>query len=88
MDKIAENSKFIETERKKLNLKIDDISGVDAAEAAIRAKEPPFLKYYESWKKIHIQQQAKKLTNDQTVKLIAIRYFISENSIKCIVHYS
>ncbi|KAK6645263.1 hypothetical protein RUM43_001539 [Polyplax serrata] len=65
VDKIAENSKFIETERKKLSLKINDLKGVEAAETAIKAKVPPFLKYYESWKKIHIQQQARKYTNNQ-----------------------
>lgn len=68
VDKIAENSKFIETERKKLSLKINDLKGVEAAETAIKTKVPPFLKYYESWKKIHIQQQARKYTNNQEVK--------------------
>ena len=67
VDKISENSKFIEGERKKVNLKINDLKGVDAVEAGIRAKGTPFSKFYESWKKIHVQQQARKITSNQTV---------------------
>lgn len=52
-----------------MTLKLDDPSSIAAAESAINAKVPPFLKYYESWRKIHNQQQARKVTKNEEVRI-------------------
>lgn len=62
-----ENSKFVEVERSKTALRLDDAKSVAVVEAGIRAKVPPLVKYFENWRKLHLQQQAKKITDNDKV---------------------
>lgn len=67
LDKILENSKFIETERKKHTIKLSDVQGIEAIENQIRTNGTPFLTYYNNWKKVHVRQQAMKATDNHKV---------------------
>lgn len=67
LDKVLENSKFIEGERKKHTIKLSDVQGIEAIEAQIKANGTPFLTYYNNWKKVHMQQQAIKATDNKKV---------------------
>ncbi|KAL0280889.1 UNVERIFIED_CONTAM: hypothetical protein PYX00_002053 [Menopon gallinae] len=64
LEKVNENSKFIESERKQLNFKLDNMEVVESIEAGIKAKGTPFMKYHENWMKVYMQQQARKVVDN------------------------
>lgn len=73
LEKVNENSKFIESERNKLNFKLNDVEFVDSIEQGIKVSGTPFLRYHESWKKVYMQQQARKVVDNVKVRRRSIR---------------
>ncbi|XP_075153007.1 nucleolar complex protein 2 [Haematobia irritans] len=53
LDKIAENAKFIEQERRKITFGLKDIDQIRAWETKVRNKGTPLDIYYKAWVKTH-----------------------------------
>ncbi|XP_039277674.1 nucleolar complex protein 2 homolog [Nilaparvata lugens] len=64
LNKIIENSKFIENERKKLTMNLNDTKAVEAWEKTILAKGTPLNTFCTSLMKIVAQQEAKNATDN------------------------
>lgn len=66
LDKIEENSKFIERERNKVSFSLSDEKMIAAWETSVRTKGTPLSTFYENWNKINKIQKRKKVTkNDE-----------------------
>ncbi|KAL0849378.1 hypothetical protein ABMA28_013681 [Loxostege sticticalis] len=66
LEKIEENSKFIEKERAKVSFALSDSKMVTAWETSIRTKGTPLLTFFENWNKVNKIQKRKKITkNDE-----------------------
>ncbi|KAL4712865.1 hypothetical protein ACJJTC_011935 [Scirpophaga incertulas] len=84
LDKIEENSKFIEKERSKISFSLNDDKMITAWECNIRAKGTPLSTFYENWSKINKIQKRKKITkNDELAGELPMikRPKISENDL-------
>lgn len=67
MEKIEENSRFIDRERSKISFALNDDKMVSAWEANIKAKGTPLYTFYENWSKVNKIQKRKKVSkNDET----------------------
>uniref|UniRef100_A0A6P7GR46 Nucleolar complex protein 2 homolog n=1 Tax=Diabrotica virgifera virgifera TaxID=50390 RepID=A0A6P7GR46_DIAVI len=64
LEKIEQNSKYIENERTKLNININDFKQIEGWEAQIKEKKPPLTVYYESWDKLRVVKKNKQLTSN------------------------
>ncbi|XP_049867694.1 nucleolar complex protein 2 homolog [Pectinophora gossypiella] len=67
LDKIEENSKFIERERAKVSFSLNDSKVITAWETNIRTKGTPLLSFFENWSKINKIQKRKKLTKNDEI---------------------
>ncbi|XP_034827771.1 nucleolar complex protein 2-like [Maniola hyperantus] len=67
LEKIEENSKFIEKERAKISFGLSEDKMVAAWEANIRAKGTPLLTFFDSWNKINKIQKRKKITKNDEI---------------------
>lgn len=66
LEKIEQNSEFIENERKKIQINLSDEQQVRAYENQIKVKGTPLSIYYESWSKLRNQKKRKEITmNDE-----------------------
>lgn len=65
LEKIDQNSKFIESERSKVTLRITDFKQIEGWEAQIQMKGTPLSIFYENWKKLHTVKKNKQLTNNE-----------------------
>ncbi|KAJ3645540.1 hypothetical protein Zmor_023186 [Zophobas morio] len=66
MEKIEQNSQFIETERSKVTLNITDFKQIEGWESQIKAKGTPLGTFFENWNKLHSVKKHKQLTqNDE-----------------------
>lgn len=74
LEKIEENSKYVENERKKVAFSLSDKKSIDAWETNLTLKGTPLMNYYLSWKKVHAQQMAKKITNNEKV-IIFLKFY-------------
>ncbi|KPJ06427.1 Nucleolar complex protein 2-like [Papilio machaon] len=67
MEKIEENSRFIDRERSKISFALNDEKMVTAWESNIKAKGTPLYTFFENWSKINKIQKRKKVSkNDET----------------------
>lgn len=67
LEKIEENSKFIERERSKISFSLSDSKVVVAWEAQISAAGTPLQAFYENWSKINRIQKRKKVTKNDEI---------------------
>ncbi|XP_047515368.1 nucleolar complex protein 2 homolog [Pieris napi] len=67
LEKIEENSKFIERERAKISFALSEGKMVAAWEASIKAKGTPLLAFYENWSKINKIQKRKRVTKNDEI---------------------
>lgn len=67
LEKIEENSKFIERERAKVSFALSEGKMVAAWEASVKAKGTPLLSFYENWSKINKIQKRKKVTKNDEI---------------------
>ncbi|KAG6460873.1 hypothetical protein O3G_MSEX012265 [Manduca sexta] len=66
LEKIEENSKFIERERAKITFNLNDEKIITAWETSIKTKGTPLLAFFENWNKINRIQKRKKISkNDE-----------------------
>lgn len=64
LEKIEQNSQFIEKERDKLTLNITDLKQINGWESQIGSNGTPLKEFYENWKKLHNMKKNKQLTNN------------------------
>ncbi|XP_063916368.1 nucleolar complex protein 2 homolog [Zophobas morio] len=64
MEKIEQNSQFIETERNKVTLNITDFKQIQGWESQIKAKGTPLGIFFENWNKAHTFKMKKQITNN------------------------
>ncbi|CAG4998374.1 unnamed protein product [Parnassius apollo] len=67
MEKIEENSKFIERERAKVSFALSDEKMVAAWESNIKAKGTPLYTFFENWYKINKIQKRKKVSKNDEI---------------------
>ncbi|XP_013182876.2 nucleolar complex protein 2 homolog isoform X2 [Amyelois transitella] len=67
LEKMEENSKFIEIERSKVSFALSDDKMVTAWETSIRTKGTPLLTYYENWNKVNKIQKRKKISKNDEI---------------------
>lgn len=67
LEKIEENSKFIERERAKISFSLSEDKMVAAWEASIRTKGTPLHTFFENWSKINKIQKRKKITKNDEI---------------------
>jgi nucleolar complex protein 2 len=56
-EKVEENIKYIESKRKSVPFKFNDIQAIDAWERQRRDEVPPISKFYEQWKKMRNERE-------------------------------
>lgn len=64
INKIEENSKFIENERKRVTFSLSDKKAVEVWERSVLAKGTPLSTFCNQLKKIYDQQEAKRITEN------------------------
>lgn len=67
LEKIEENSKFIERERAKVNFALNETKMIDAWETNMKTKGTPLLTFYENWNKINKIQKRKKISKNDEI---------------------
>ncbi|CAD7089478.1 unnamed protein product [Hermetia illucens] len=67
LDKIVENSKFVEQERKKVNFGLQDRNLVTSWETQLRNKGTPLDVYYSSWVKAHEMKRKRQAANTDDI---------------------
>ena len=67
LEKIEENSKFIERERAKISFSLSEDKMVAAWETSIRTKGTPLQTFFENWSKINRIQKRKKITKNDEI---------------------
>ncbi|XP_022916692.1 nucleolar complex protein 2 [Onthophagus taurus] len=64
LEKIEQNSKFIEKERKSIQFNLKDSKGIDAWESLVINKGTPLKEYYENWNKLRTIKRNKEATGN------------------------
>lgn len=77
LDKIEENARLVETERRKVSFSLSDRKAIDAWETNLKLKGMPLATFYESWNKVNLQQIAKRATDSDKVNHITINHLSS-----------
>ncbi|XP_028038168.1 nucleolar complex protein 2 homolog [Bombyx mandarina] len=67
LEKIEENARFIEQERIKSTVALDDESSIMAWETSMKAKGTPLKLFFENWNRINQLQKRKKVTNNDEI---------------------
>lgn len=67
LEKIEENSKFIENERKNYTGTLADQKQIQAWEANVRNQGTPLTKFYENWEKVNQVQKKKKANQTEEI---------------------
>jgi hypothetical protein len=70
LEKIEENARVVETERRKVSFSLSDCKAIDAWETNLKLKGTPLATFYESWNKVNLQQIAKQATDSEKVNHI------------------
>lgn len=63
LEKLEENSKFVETERKNATFKLSDAKAVEDWETALKVKGTPLGTFFNSWQKMNSAKQTKLKTD-------------------------
>jgi len=54
LDKIEENTQFVEKERRKVSFSLNNCKAKDAWETNLQLKQTPLATFYESWNKVNL----------------------------------
>lgn len=65
MEKVEQNSQFIDTERKQVRINITDFNQIEGWESKIKTKGTPLSVFYENWLKMYTMKKNKQLTNNE-----------------------
>lgn len=81
LEKIDQNSQFIENERKKVSFALSDFKQIEGWESQIRNKGTPLNTFFENWNKIRTIKRNKEATNNAKIgdyQLPAVKKFNKE----------
>ncbi|XP_030745334.1 nucleolar complex protein 2 homolog [Sitophilus oryzae] len=67
LEKIEQNSQFIETERSKLTLQLTNAKQIEGWQSQIKTKGTPLSLYYETWSKMRNTKKNKEITNNDAL---------------------
>lgn len=67
VEKIEQNSKFIENERRKSTFALSDFKQIQGFETQIRNKGTPLNTFYESWNKVKTIKKNKEATSNEKI---------------------
>jgi len=67
LDKLEENSKFIETEREKINFTLKDTQLITAWETTLKNKGTPLLVYYNNWVKTNFTKKKRQAIQSENI---------------------
>ncbi|XP_055383254.1 nucleolar complex protein 2 homolog [Condylostylus longicornis] len=67
LDKIQENSKFIESERKSVNFNLSETAKINAWESTIRNKGTPLSLFYKNWSKTYLAKRKRQAANTSEI---------------------
>lgn len=67
LEKIQQNSQFIENERKKVTFNLNDLKQIEGWEAQIKNKGTPLSTFFESWNMMRVIKKSKEATNNEEV---------------------
>lgn len=67
MEKIEENSRFIERERSKISFSLNDEKLIAAWESSIKTKGTPLYAFFDNWYKINKIQKRKKVSKNDEI---------------------
>lgn len=67
LEKIEENSKFIENERAKVTFALNNTKMVKAWETSIKTNGTPLMAFFENWNKINKIQKRKKVSKNDEI---------------------
>lgn len=65
LEKIQQNSNFIETERSKMTFNLNEFKKIEGWESQIKTKGTPLSTFYENWNKLRTIKKNKQLTNNE-----------------------
>lgn len=65
LDKIQQNTNFIESERTKMTFNLCEFNKIEGWEAQIKSKGTPLSTFYENWNKLRTIKKNKQLTNNE-----------------------
>lgn len=65
VDKLVENSRYVNAEREKFTFELQDSASIHAWEAQLRNKGTPLLTYYENWCNTNVAVQKRRATNSE-----------------------
>ncbi|KAG5890176.1 hypothetical protein JTB14_014342 [Gonioctena quinquepunctata] len=65
LEKIEQNSQFIERERTKLTINLTDFKQIEGFETQIKNKGTPLSTYFENWNKLRTIKKNKQLTDNE-----------------------
>lgn len=74
LEKIEENARVVEIERRKVSFSLSDRKAIDAWETNLKLNGTPLAIFYESWNKVNLQQMAKRATNNDKVNYITTNF--------------
>ncbi|CAG9817794.1 unnamed protein product [Phaedon cochleariae] len=67
IEKVEQNSQFIEKERSKSTFNITDFKQIDGFETQIKIKGTPLSTFFENWNKLRTIKKNKQLTNNEEI---------------------
>lgn len=67
VEKIQQNSQFIENERKKVTFNLTDLRQIEGWEAQIKNKGTPLSTFFDSWNKMRVIKKSKEATDNEAV---------------------
>lgn len=65
LDKIQQNTNFIESERAKMTFNLNEFNKIEGWEAQIKSKGTPLSTFYENWNKLRTIKKNKQMTNNE-----------------------
>lgn len=65
LDKVQQNTNFIESERAKMTFNLNEFKKIEGWEAQIKNKGTPLATFYENWNKLRTIKKNKQLTNNE-----------------------
>lgn len=67
LEKIEQNNKFVQSERKNVTFNLRETNRIEAWEATLRNKGTPLATYYQSWKSVRDIKRNKAATNNEAI---------------------
>lgn len=67
VEKIQQNARFVENERRKVTFNLGDLGQIQGWEAQVRNKGTPLAEFFDSWSKMRVIKKSKEATDNEAV---------------------